>query len=64
MWSSEICEFVISMQLQWYCASKQIQGYKIFQEKCTETEEMIDIMLQNVFGDKFKKEKAEETNML
>ena len=52
------------MQLQWYCASKQIQGYKIFQEKCTETEEMIDIMLQNVFGDKFKKEKAEETNML
>ena len=53
------------MQLQWYCASKQIQGgYKIFQEKGTETEEMIDIMLQNVFGDKFKKEKAEETNML
>ena len=42
-----------------------IQGdYKTFQEKCTGIEEIIDIMLQNFFGDKFKEDKTEETSML
>ena len=42
-----------------------IQGdYKTFQEKCTGIEEIIDIMLQNFFGETFKEDKTEETSML